>query len=91
MSREFQKCHVLFAYSVQDPDGADLLRPQADDAAARSAQLALKSLNLSHRRLEMLLEEFFQNIHEREFCQAKITIQRSIVRDRVACSPYRSD
>ena len=38
-----------------------------DDVTPRAAELALQRLHLLHRRVEMLLKEFFENVHENGF------------------------
>src|SRR5208283_288580 len=61
---EFQERDVLFAHIVKDADGGDFLRSQSDYLPPGAAQLSLQRLRLNDRRVEMLLEQVCQNIHE---------------------------
>ena len=59
MAGEFQESDVLFAHVVENADRADVRATQPDDLAPRAAQLPLQGLHLLHRRVEVLLKEFF--------------------------------
>ena len=67
MPGKLKERDVLFAYVVQNSNGAELLTGQPDDFTPRTAELALKWLHPSDRRVEMLLEEFLENVHDYDF------------------------
>ena len=64
MPGEFEESGVLFAHIVEDADGAGLFAGQSDDLAPGAAELPLQRLHLRDRRVEMLLEEMVENVHE---------------------------
>ncbi len=64
MFGEFEEGDVLFADAVQNADGAVFFVGEPDDLAAGTAQLALQRHDALGRCVEMLLEKFFENVHE---------------------------
>ena len=64
MPGKFEKGDVLFAHVVQNADRAGRSAGQPDDLAPGAAELALQRQYLLGRRVEMLLEELFENVHE---------------------------
>ena len=68
MPGELEKGKVLFAHGVENADGGVARAGKADDIASRAAQLALKRLHAFSRRMKVLLEEAFKNVHEKLPC-----------------------
>ena len=55
------------------PIALDSSAGQPDDLASRAAEFSLQRLHLLGRRVEMLLEKLFENVHEDV---TKITLNR---------------
>ena len=64
MPREFEECGVLFPNVVQDSNRTEFVVGEPDDIATGAAELALQRLHALGRRVEMLLKEFLENVHE---------------------------
>src|ERR1039458_1813684 len=71
MTREFEKSDIFFAHGIENADGGVPRALEADNDAPRATELALKRQHTLWRRLEVLLEEAFENIHERLFAFAQ--------------------
>ena len=61
---ELEEGDVLFANGVHDADGGVIAAGEAKDGAAGAAELALEGLRAFRGRVEMLLEEPLQYVHE---------------------------
>lgn len=59
MFGEFHEGEVFFADAVEDADGAVLFGGEAEDFAARAAEVALERLDARGRGVEVALEESF--------------------------------
>ena len=64
MPGKFEESNILFADVIQNADRAELFAGKPDDLAPRAAELALQRLHPLDRRVEMLLKELFENVHE---------------------------
>ena len=64
MPGKFKESDVLFAHVIQNADRAEFFAGKPDDLAPRTAELALERLHPPDRRVEMLLEKFFENVHQ---------------------------
>jgi hypothetical protein len=67
MLGEFEEGGVLFADAVENADGAVFFIGEADDFATGAAEFTLERGDALGRRVEMLLEEFFENVHSIDF------------------------
>ena len=80
MAGEFDEGHVLFAHVVKNPNGAGwpIRRNtrQADDLAARAAQLALQGLHAFGGNVESLFEQGLEDIHGNGVDEIKISLGR---------------
>jgi hypothetical protein len=59
MPGELKESNILFAYRIQNADGADSSTGEPNDGAPRAAELALKRPHILGRQVAMLLEEAF--------------------------------
>src|SRR6267378_2171353 len=69
-AKVFGECEeggVFFAYTIEDADGAVFFVGEPDDFAAGAAEFDLQRLDMLWRRLEMLLEELFENVQGHGF------------------------
>jgi hypothetical protein len=67
MAGECKEGDILFANAVENTDGADALVGQANDLAPGTAKFALERLNARGGGVEMLLEEFLENVHKQKY------------------------
>lgn len=63
MSRELEKCSVLFAHAIENADGGLTAAGQSNDDAARAAERALQRFDLLCRKSKVLFKLLFQNVH----------------------------
>ena len=63
MFGEFEEGGVFFADAIENADGPAFLVGQPNDFAAGAAEFALQRHDAVGRRVEMLLEEFLENVH----------------------------
>ena len=68
MPGELEKGKVLFAHGVENADGGVARAGQPNNIASRAAELALKWPHVLSRRVKVLLEEAFKNVHEKLPC-----------------------
>src|SRR5437879_2898501 len=61
--KEFEEGGVFFADAIENADGPAFLVGQPNDFAAGAAEFALQRHDAVGRRVEMLLEEFLENVH----------------------------
>ena len=66
VSRKFEDRRVLLADTIQNANCANPSARQPDNLPPRTAQLPLQRLHSLDRRMEVLLEELFENIHGSE-------------------------
>ena len=64
VSRKFDEGDIFFPHRVQNADGNIRLAGQPDDAASRTTKLAVQRLDLHDGRMEVLLKQRFENVHE---------------------------
>ena len=64
MPGKLQKSHVLFADVIKNANRAELATGEPDDLPPGAAELALQRLHQICRRVEMLLKQLLENIHE---------------------------
>ncbi len=67
MFGEFEEGGVFFADAIENADGVIFFVGEPDDFAAGTAELALQRHDALGRRVEMLLEEFFENVQGHGF------------------------
>ena len=64
MPRKFQKRDVFFAPVIEHANRAHFFVADPYEFASRAAELPVKWLHPPRRRVEMLLEKFFENVHQ---------------------------
>jgi hypothetical protein len=64
MPRKFQERDIFLAFVIEDANRAELFVADSYEFASRPAQLPVKRLHPPRRRVEMLLEKFFENVHQ---------------------------
>jgi hypothetical protein len=79
MPRKFQKRDVFLAPVIEHANRAELFVADTYEFASRSAELPVKRLYPPRRRVEMLLEKFFENIHQDAEPSVKIEWLRASV------------
>ena len=67
MFGECEEGDIFFASTVENTNGADAVVGEAHDLAAGAAEFALKRLDACGRRVEALLEEFYEDVHRHGF------------------------
>jgi len=77
MFGEGEEGGVFFTHVVENADGGGSVVREANDFAARASEFALKRQDARGGRVEMLLEEVFENVHENEFRYAALKYERS--------------
>jgi hypothetical protein len=63
VARELEERNILFAYRIDNADGAAGGASHAENSAARSSKLSLKRRNPIGGRVKMLLVKLLQNVH----------------------------
>ena len=61
---KLQESNILFAHVVQNANDAEIFASKTNNAAPRPSELTLQRLYPHDRRVEMLLEEFLENVHK---------------------------
>jgi len=67
MFGEFKEGGIFFADAVENADRTVFFVDEPDDFASGAAEFALQRQNALWRRVEMLLEELFENVQGHEF------------------------
>ena len=79
MPGKFQERDVFFAPVVEHANRAHFFVADPCEFASRAAELAVKRLHPPRRRVEMLLEKFFENVHQDADPSVKIAWLRASV------------
>ena len=66
MPGKLEEGNVFFAHAIQNPNRAEFFAGKPDDLTSRSAEFALQGLRPLDRRVEMVLKELFENVHEKD-------------------------
>ena len=77
MFGEFNEGNIFFTPAIKNSDGAGFAAGESDDFAAGAAEIALKRLNVRGQRVEMLFEEFLENVHGNGSSHSVLKIRRA--------------
>ena len=64
--RELQERDILLAHIVQDANDTEFFAGKSNNTTPRPPELTLQRLRARDRRVEMLLEKFFENVHKKD-------------------------
>ena len=73
MPRKLQKCDVFLAHPINYSKSAPAGVGKTNDVSPGASELPLKRMNPLDRRVKVLLEKFFQNVHEYGYLFTKIS------------------